>query len=429
MSLKLTQTGWKALVLMLLLVALGSLFLDYIIIGAGIIVAILLAYTLFQGYTLYSAGAEAHPHSTRIAAVAGKEFLLSLTLVGLNGWEVSVSNAPELGVHKVDEGDERRQITLTGLIRYASLRRLDTLLAHRVGWYGLFEYVKEVSLEPALELVVYPEFVTPLYRLLGREQYLEFEETSSTKVLMMNTGEYRETREYYPGDETRFIDWKATARTGELKVKVFSSEGAGRVKVILDNTSTDIVSADKLAAQFISTLLDYIEQGYRVDVLFYDGRNYNRVGSRGLVTETAETAVSMVGRHFPEIGRVLELPILNQGDYKDLQEDDAEKLSHLPTEGNLSSLIVVSQLITDIADDIAIASRKVRTVVIQPTSPWLWVKNLEDAYLCKTTILKNIDALRRVGVKVISYQENTYVEKGGLDRIAVAPPSAVHKKR
>jgi len=67
-------------------------------------------------------------------------------------------------------------------------------------------------------------------------------------------------------------------------------------------------------------------------------------------------------------------------------------------------------------------------VVIQPTSPWLWVKNLEDAYLCKTMILKNIDALRRVGVKVISYQENTYVEKGGLDRIAVAPPSAVHRK-
>jgi len=413
---------------MLLLIALGSLFLDYIIIGAGIIVAILLAYALFQGYTLYSAGAEAHPDSTRIVSVAGKEFLLPLTLVGLNGWEVSVLNAPELGVHKVDEEGEGRQITLTGLIRYASLRRLDTLLAHRVGWYGLFECVKEVSLEPALELVVYPEFVTPLYRLLGREQYLEFEETSSTKLLMMNTGEYRETREYYPGDKTRFIDWKATARTGELKVKEFSSEGAGRVKIVLDTTSTDILSADRLAAQFISTLLDYIEQGYRMDVLFYDGRNYNRAGSRGLVTETAETAVSMVGRHFPEIGRILELPILDQGDYKDLQEDDAEKLSHLPTEGNLSSLIVVSQLITDIADDIAIASRKVRTVVIQPTSPWLWVKNLEDAYLCKTMILKNIDALRRVGVKVISYQENTYVEKGGLDRIAVAPPSAVHRK-
>jgi len=41
-------------------------------------------------------------------------------------------------------------------------------------------------------------------------------------------------REWVPGDDTRIIDWKATARTQQLTVREFAAEGEKRVSIILD---------------------------------------------------------------------------------------------------------------------------------------------------------------------------------------------------
>jgi uncharacterized protein (DUF58 family) len=46
--------------------------------------------------------------------------------------------------------------------------------------------------------------------------------------------EFLELREYVPGDDLRLVDWKATARTGRLIVKVFEEEALPRVAVIVD---------------------------------------------------------------------------------------------------------------------------------------------------------------------------------------------------
>ncbi len=44
-------------------------------------------------------------------------------------------------------------------------------------------------------------------------------------------------REYVPEDSARHVDWKATARTGSLKVREFSREDEYKLRIILDNPS------------------------------------------------------------------------------------------------------------------------------------------------------------------------------------------------
>ncbi|MGA7567776.1 MAG: DUF58 domain-containing protein [Terriglobales bacterium] len=83
----------------------------------------------------------------------------------------------------------------------------------------------------AREIVVYP-VVEPA------EKFLE--------VLPMVTGEFEafvsgrgydlyRIREYMPDDSARHVDWKATARTGALKVREFSREDERKLRIVFDN--------------------------------------------------------------------------------------------------------------------------------------------------------------------------------------------------
>ena len=42
-------------------------------------------------------------------------------------------------------------------------------------------------------------------------------------------------REYMPHDSARHVDWKATARTGSLKVREFSREDERKLRIVFDN--------------------------------------------------------------------------------------------------------------------------------------------------------------------------------------------------
>lgn len=50
----------------------------------------------------------------------------------------------------------------------------------------------------------------------------------------LGPGEFHSLREYVPGDEPRTIHWKASARSDDLKVRQYSSEGLKRCTVVLD---------------------------------------------------------------------------------------------------------------------------------------------------------------------------------------------------
>ncbi len=94
--------------------------------------------------------------------------------------------------------------------------------------FGFLEKIRRVNLE--MELVVYPQ-VEPT------EEFYE--------ILPLLTGERASLcrgrghdlysiRDYRPTDSARFVDWKASAKTGALKVREFTREDERRVALVFD---------------------------------------------------------------------------------------------------------------------------------------------------------------------------------------------------
>ena len=106
------------------------------------------------------------------------------------------------------------------------------------------------------------------------------------EVLPMITGEFEtfvrgrgydlyRIREYMPEDSARHVDWKATAKSGSLKVREFSREDERKLRIVFDNPTGGVVSgkayedAVELAASLSwhfageNTEVSFVAQGYR----------------------------------------------------------------------------------------------------------------------------------------------------------------------
>jgi uncharacterized protein (DUF58 family) len=126
------------------------------------------------------------------------------------------------------------------------------------------------------ELVVYPQLIEP-------DELMD--------VLPLITGEFvsfvrgrgselYRIREHNPEDLARFVDWKATAKTGSLKVREFTREDERRLRVVFDNPEPGQVSSESYerAVSLAATLACHFA-GEHVDLSFA-GPNYT--GSNGL---------------------------------------------------------------------------------------------------------------------------------------------------
>jgi hypothetical protein len=49
-------------------------------------------------------------------------------------------------------------------------------------------------------------------------------------------------REYMPEDSARHVDWKATAKSGSLKVREFSREDERKLRIVFDNPEAGAIS-------------------------------------------------------------------------------------------------------------------------------------------------------------------------------------------
>jgi len=88
------------------------------------------------------------------------------------------------------------------------------------------------------EIIVYP-------RVEPADEFFE--------VLPMITGEFETfmrgrgddlylIREYMPEDSARHVDWKATAKSGSLKVREFSREDERKLRIVFDNPAQGVIS-------------------------------------------------------------------------------------------------------------------------------------------------------------------------------------------
>lgn len=64
---------------------------------------------------------------------------------------------------------------------------------------------------------------------------------------------FREVREYYPGDDVRFIDWNVSARFGHPYSKVFEEERELTVMLLIDISASSLFGTTTAAKKTIST--------------------------------------------------------------------------------------------------------------------------------------------------------------------------------
>ena len=138
------------------------------------------------------------------------------------------------------------------------------------------------TVEGGRELLVYPS-VQPTADVL--------------EILPMITGEFEvylrgrgndlyRIREYLPDDSARHVHWKASARTGSLKVREFTREDERKLRLVFDNPCAGVVSdadyergvttAASLAWHFAgeNTELSFVAPGYSGSSDVYDFLRY-----------------------------------------------------------------------------------------------------------------------------------------------------------
>jgi uncharacterized protein (DUF58 family) len=120
------------------------------------------------------------------------------------------------------------------------------------------------------ELVVYPAMIEPddLLELLPQitGEYMSFVRGRGSEL-------YR-IREYTPDDLARYVDWKATAKTGSLKVREYTREDERRLRIVFDNPEPGRVAPEAYehAVSLAASLACHFAQE-NVDLAFA-GSNY-----------------------------------------------------------------------------------------------------------------------------------------------------------
>ncbi len=100
--------------------------------------------------------------------------------------------------------------------------------------FGFLQKTRRV--DSAMEVVVYP-------RVGPTEEFYEVLPLVSGELESFSRGRGHDLysiREYQPTDGARYVDWKASAKTGALKVREFAREDERRVMLVLDSFATEV---------------------------------------------------------------------------------------------------------------------------------------------------------------------------------------------
>ncbi|MEU5200011.1 DUF58 domain-containing protein [Streptomyces scabiei] len=170
---------------------------------------------------------------------------------------------------------ERRRVTTRLRPTRRGDRQADRVTIRSYGPLGLF--ARQGSHRVPWTVRVLPPFTSRkhLPSKLARLRELD----GRTSVLTRGEGtEFDSLREYIPGDDTRSIDWRASARQSSVAVRTWRPERDRRILLVLDTGRTSagrVGDAPRLDASMDAALLLAAlasRAGDRVDLLAYDRR-------------------------------------------------------------------------------------------------------------------------------------------------------------
>lgn len=114
------------------------------------------------------------------------------------------------------------------------------------------------------ELIVYPQIMD--VSSLLKDIPLQFSEREGMRIT--TGGDFLFSREYLYGEESKNIDWRATARTQKTMVKEFSTGDERLATIILDNSiDVDDIVFEKAVSVAASTCSVFAEKDYYVRLI------------------------------------------------------------------------------------------------------------------------------------------------------------------
>ncbi|MFF2331113.1 MULTISPECIES: DUF58 domain-containing protein [unclassified Streptomyces] len=214
-----------------------------------------------------------------------------------SSWFADAGQAASRHTLTVPAGERRRLTTVLRPARRGD-RRADRVTVRSFGPLGLA--ARQGSHEVPWTVRVLPPFTSRkhLPSRLARLRELD----GRTSVLTRGDGtEFDSLRAYVPGDDTRSIDWRATARQSAVAVRTWRPERDRHILIVLDTGRTsagrvgDVPRLD--AAMDAALLLTALaaRAGDRVDLLAYDRRVRARVQGRS----AGDVLSAMVGALAP----------------------------------------------------------------------------------------------------------------------------------
>ena len=206
----------------------------------------------------------------------------TMRLLVRDAWPPSAGATGERSTLTLPPGERRRTRTTLRPTRRGD-READLVTVRSLGPLGLAG--RQVSMTAPSRLRVLPAFVSRRHLPSRLARLREMDGRSAVMVRGAGT-EFDSLREYVIGDDVRSIDWRSTARRGEVVVRTWRPERDRRVLIVLDTgrmSAARVGGAPRLDTQIETTLLLTAlasHAGDRVDVVAVDERQRAQV--RGL---------------------------------------------------------------------------------------------------------------------------------------------------
>ena len=206
-----------------------------------------------------------------------------------DAWPPSAGATHERGAMTLPPAQRRRHSTVLTPRRRGD-RRAGPLTVRVIGPLGIAG--RQATLDVPASVRVLPAFRSRRHLHSRLARLREMDGRSAVMVRGEGT-EFDSLREYVVGDDVRSIDWRSTARRGEVLVRTWRPERDRRVLIIIDSgrlSAARLGDAPRLDAQIEATLLLAAlasRAGDRVDVLAMRAQVRGSAGPV-LMTELAE---------------------------------------------------------------------------------------------------------------------------------------------
>jgi uncharacterized protein (DUF58 family) len=297
------------------LVALGALVVAVVVPSAagvaivtGVVLALVLVDTALAGAVRPLAMNQTGDKSVRLGAAAAVDLHISnrgsrpVRGVLRNAWSPSAGVLDDRVPISIGPGERARlQFTLRPTRR--GDRTADRVTVRSIGPLGLAG--RQGSHAARWTIRVLPPFHSRRHLPSRLARLRELDGRSALRIRGAGT-EFDSLREYVVGDDTRSIDWRATARGGEVVVRTWRPERDRHVLIVLDTGRTSagrVGDAPKLDAAFDAALLLAAlatRAGDRVDLLAYD-RRVRVVVNRASKSEVLPQFVNALANLEPEL--------------------------------------------------------------------------------------------------------------------------------